>query len=83
MMEKLKRLMGIVWIALGPLAMIFLIRTAISEISKKPVIDTFIQWGVFVVVFIPIAIGLMIFGYFAFKGDYHHPLPIDSSSLED
>jgi purine-cytosine permease-like protein len=82
-MEKIKRLMGIVWMAMGPLAIIFLIRTAISEIEKKPVVDTIIQWGVFVVVFIPIAIGLMIFGYFAFKGDYHHPLPVDSSSLED
>lgn len=82
-MEKIKRLMGIVWMAMGPLAILFLIRTAISEIEKKPVIDTVIQWGVFVVVFIPIAIGLVIFGYFAFKGDYHHPLPVDSSSLED
>lgn len=82
-MEKIKRLMGIVWIAMGPLAILFLVRTAISEFEKKPVIDTVIQWGVFVVVFIPIAIGLMIFGYFAFKGDYHFPLPIDSSHLED
>jgi len=74
--------MGLVWMAMGPLAILFLIRTAISEIEKKPVIDTFIQWGVFVVVFIPIAIGLVIFGYFAFKGDYHQ-MPIDSAHLED
>lgn len=82
-MEKIKQLLGIVWMALGPLAIIFLVRTALSEFERKPVIDTVIQWGVFVVVFIPIAIGLSIFGYFAFKGDYHHPLPIDSSSLEE
>jgi hypothetical protein len=45
-----------------------------------PVIDTKIQWGVFVVVFIPIAIGLMIFGYYALRGEYDH-LPESSSEL--
>ncbi len=81
-MENIKRLMGFVWMALGPIAILFLIRTALSEIEKKPVIDTYIQWGVFIIVFIPIAVGLVIFGYFAVKGDYH-PLPVDSSGLED
>ena len=55
---------------LGPVAIFFLVNTALAEIAKKPVIDTKIQWGVFVVVFIPIAIGLMIFGYYAYKGEY-------------
>jgi len=67
---------------LGPVAIIFLIRTALSEIVKKPVIDTKIQWGVFVVVFIPIAIGMMIFGYYAIKGEYDH-LPESSAELGD
>jgi len=49
---------------------------------KKPVIDTKIQWGVFVVVFIPIAIGMMIFGYYAVKGEYDH-LPESSAELGD
>jgi predicted Na+-dependent transporter len=80
MMNQLKRLLGFVWIILGPLAILFLIRTALSEIAKKPVIDTKIQWGVFVVVFIPIAIGLMIFGYYAIKGEYDH-LPESSAEL--
>jgi predicted Na+-dependent transporter len=80
MMNQLKRLLGFVWIILGPLAILFLIRTALSEIAKKPVIDTKIQWGVFVVVFIPIAIGLMIFGFYAIKGEYDH-LPESSAEL--
>jgi len=74
--------LGYVWMLLGPLAIFFLIRTALSEIVKKPVIDTKIQWGVFVVVFIPIAIGMMIFGYYATKGEYDH-LPESSAELED
>lgn len=62
----------------GPLAVFFLVRTALDEIEKKPVIDTKIQWIVFVVVFIPIAIGLVIFGYFAWKNEYDR-LPEDSN----
>ena len=69
-MNYLKKYLGIVWILLGPATIYFLISTALQEIEKKPVIDTKIQWGVFVVVFIPIAIGLMIFGWFALKGEY-------------
>jgi hypothetical protein len=81
-MNRIKRFLGIVWILLGPVAIIFLIRTALSEIVKKPVIDTKIQWGVFVVIFIPIAIGMMIFGYYAMKGEYDH-LPESSAELGD
>jgi predicted Na+-dependent transporter len=69
-MNTIKRYMGVVWMLLGPVAIFFLVNTALAEIAKKPVIDTKIQWGVFVVVFIPIAIGLMIFGYYAYKGEY-------------
>ncbi|MBK9451026.1 MAG: hypothetical protein IPN95_16785 [Bacteroidetes bacterium] len=71
-MNQLKKYLGIVWMLLGPAGIYFLISTAMQEIAKKPVIDTKIQWGVFVVVFIPIAIGMMIFGWFAFKGDYEN-----------
>ena len=72
--------MGVVWMLLGPGAIFFLLNTALAEIAKKPVIDTKIQWGVFVVVFIPIAIGLMIFGYYAYRGEYDH-IPQSSEEL--
>jgi purine-cytosine permease-like protein len=81
-MNNIKKISGIIWILLGPFAIIYLIKTAASEITKKPVIDTKIQWIVFVVIFIPIAIGLMIFGWYAFKGEYDH-LPESSAELED
>ena len=81
-MNSIKRYVGILWIILGPLAIFYLIKTALEEISKKPVIDTKIQWIVFVVIFIPIAIGLMIFGWYAFKGEYDR-LPESSTELED
>jgi len=81
-MNKIKRMAGIIWMALGPLASFYLIKTALEEIAAKPNIDTKIQWGVFVAVFIPIAFGIVIFGYYAFKGEYDH-LPESSEELED
>ena len=81
-MNQIKKYLGIVWMLLGPAGIYFLISTAMQEIAKKPVIDTKIQWGVFVVIFIPIAIGMMIFGWFAFKGDYKQ-LPQSSSEIGD
>ena len=81
-MNALKRIAGIIWIIAGPLAVYYLVKTAINEIKKKPVIDTKIQWAVFVIVFIPIAIGIIIFGFYAIKGDYDH-LPGSSADLGD
>ena len=80
-MNSFKKWLGIVWILSGPVAVYFLLKTAAAEIAKKPVIDTKIQWGVFVVIFIPIAIGIMIFGYYAFKGEYDH-LPVSSDEVK-
>ena len=37
--------------------------------AKKPILETKIQWGVFIGVFIPIAVGMVMFGYFALKGE--------------
>jgi hypothetical protein len=69
-MNQLKKYAGIIWIVLGPVAMYYLIKTAAAQILSKPEIDTKIQWAVFGIVFLPIAIGLMIFGYYALKGEY-------------
>lgn len=71
-MNALKKILGIVWLLAGPITVFYLIKTAAGEIARKPVMDTKIQWGVFIIVFIPIAIGLMIFGFYALKGEYDH-----------
>ena len=69
-MNTVKKFAGIIWIALGPAAIWYLLKTAAAEISKKPLIDTKIQWAVFIIVFIPIAMGMVLFGYYALKGEY-------------
>lgn len=81
-MNQIKRYLGVLWMALAPVAVFYLIKTAASEIAAKPVIDTKIQWGVFVIIFIPIAVGLAIFGYYALKGEYDH-LPESSDEIND
>jgi hypothetical protein len=81
-MNTIKRFAGILWIILGPVGIFYLIKTAAEEIAKKPVIDTKIQWIVFVVIFIPIAIGFMIFGWYALKGEYDR-LPESSADVTD
>ena len=79
-MNSVKRYAGLLWMIMGPVAIFYLIKTAAEEIAKKPVIDTKIQWAVFVAIFIPIAIGLMVFGWYALKGEYDH-LPESSEEL--
>lgn len=69
-MNLLKKYLGIIWMLLGPVALYYLIKTALQQIAYHPVIDTKIQWGVFIAVFFPIAIGLMIFGWYAWKEEY-------------
>jgi len=81
-MNTIKRFAGILWFLLGPAAIYYLIKTASEEIAKKPVIDTKIQWVVFVVIFIPVAVGLMIFGWYALKGEYDR-LPESSEEITD
>ncbi len=79
-MNQIKRFAGIIWVLLGPLAVYYLVKTASDEIIKKPVTDTWIQWGVFVLVAVPIAAGLVIFGYYALQGAYDTK-PEDSDEL--
>ncbi len=79
-MNSIKKYAGIIWMILGPLAIYWLLQTALHEIALKPHLETKIQWGVFVIVFLPIAIGMMIFGWYALKGEYDQ-LPGNSAEL--
>ncbi|WP_244214394.1 DUF6814 family protein [Pedobacter jejuensis] len=74
MINYIKKILGLGWMALGPIAMIFLFIQAVdkvglahSEIEKT---NTILQWGIILFIFFPISIGLMIFGFYAWKGEY-------------
>jgi hypothetical protein len=69
-LNPVRRALGVVWMLLGPVALFFLLKTAVSEIVRNPLPSTKIQWSTFVIIFIPIAVGLVLFGYYALKGEY-------------
>lgn len=69
-MNKLKRILGIFWLLAGPAAIGLLIYEAWIKISHNPVQDVYLPWVIIITIFTPIAVGLMIFGYYALKGEY-------------
>ena len=71
-MNILKRYLGIIWMLVGPLAIFFLVKSAIYNISAggKGDINKPLPWIIIIAIFTPIAIGLVIFGWYAWKGEY-------------
>jgi hypothetical protein len=80
-MNAIKKFFGIVWMILGVVTYGILLKTALEQISAKPTTDTIVQWSIFVIIFFPIMIGFLIFGWLAFKGAYDH-LPTSSDEIE-
>jgi hypothetical protein len=81
-MNALKKYLGIIWILLGPALIFFLIDGAITYIDPngKKDINNPVIWVIIIAIFTPIAIGLMIFGWYALKGEYNS-LPEKSAEL--
>lgn len=83
-MNGLKKLLGILWMLLGPVIIAFLIMQALDKISDSAEgvarTNTTLQWFIIILIFIPICAGLVIFGYYAWKGEYDR-LPESSSDL--
>ncbi len=74
--------MGFVWMLLAPVIIYFLIRSAVHNINSGGTkdINQPVPWIIIISIFTPIAIGLMIFGYYAIKGEYDK-LPERSEEL--
>lgn len=83
-MKALKRILGLVWIILGPASVLFLFWQAWEKVQAAPPgvaqTNTALQWGIILLVFIPIAIGLVIFGKYAFQGEFDD-LPANSEEV--
>ncbi len=74
--------MGIVWMLIAPVVIYFLVMGAVQNISASGTkdINKPIPWIIIITIFTPIAAGLMIFGYYALKGEYDK-LPERSEDL--
>jgi purine-cytosine permease-like protein len=80
-MNAIKRIMGIVWMLIAPVVIYFLVMGAIHNIGKGTKdINNPVPWVIIISIFTPIAIGLMIFGYYALKGEYDK-LPESSEEI--
>jgi hypothetical protein len=81
-MNSLKKALGIIWLLLAPAVIYFLVSGAISNIDPagKKDINNPVIWVIIIAIFTPIAIGLMIFGWYALRGEYDS-LPEKSSQL--
>ncbi|MDB5196723.1 MAG: hypothetical protein JWP88_1094 [Flaviaesturariibacter sp.] len=71
-MNALRKNLGIVWMFAGPAAALFLVVTAVKYISQsaKGDIGNPVPWIIIIAIFMPIAIGLTIFGWYCWKGEY-------------
>ena len=82
-MNRFKRLMGIVLMISAPVIIFVLIKMAINNINGTGTkdINKPIPWIIIITIFTPIAIGMMIFGWYALHGAYDN-LPESSDELE-
>ena len=71
-MNAFKRYLGIILLLIAPLVIFALINGAITNIDAhgKKDINNPVIWVIIIAIFTPIAIGLMIFGWYAFRGEY-------------
>lgn len=71
-MANIKRYLGILWMMLGPVLFIMLLISAINNISSdaKAEINNPIPWIIILAIFLPIAIGLSVFGWYAYIKEF-------------
>lgn len=70
-MENLKKYFGIICVLAGIALTVYLPYRAIEKLSSDSAnSEDYIFWIIIVTIFIPIIIGFILFGYYAFKGEY-------------
>jgi purine-cytosine permease-like protein len=81
-MNAFKRYFGLIFLLIAPFVIYELINGAILHIDSKKteLINSRVNWIVIITIFTPIAIGLVIFGWYAFRGEYDR-LPKSSKEL--
>lgn len=71
-MNSVKKVLGYLWIFIGIASIVILIAGAIQNIDLQGTADINkpVPWIIIIAIFTPIAIGLVIFGWYALKGEY-------------
>jgi len=70
--NTIKKYLGILWIIVAVAAIIFLVQSAIHNIKPDGKLDINkpMPWVIIIIIFTPIAVGLALFGWYAFKREY-------------
>lgn len=81
-MNAFKRYFGLLLLLLAPFVIYELIQGAVNNIDSTGTkdINNPVIWVIIIAIFTPIAIGLVIFGWYAFRGEYDN-LPEKSKEL--
>lgn len=81
-MAAIRRYFGLLFLLIAPLVIIELILGAMQHIDAagKKDINNPLIWIIIIAIFTPIALGLIIFGWYAFRGEYDR-LPHSSKEL--
>jgi cytochrome bd-type quinol oxidase subunit 2 len=81
-MNLFKRYFGLLFLIIAPFVIYELISGALANIDTagKKDINNPVIWIIIIAIFTPIAIGLVIFGWYVFRGEYDH-LPEKSKEL--
>lgn len=81
-MNALKRYFALILLVIAPLFIYELVAGAIANIDPvgKKDINNPVIWIIIIAIFTPIAVGLVIFGWYAFRGEYDQ-LPTKSKEL--
>lgn len=70
-MDLFRKYLGVIWILGGLCLAVFLFYKAFSVLGASVVhAEDYVFWIVIVSIFIPIILGFILFGYYAFKGEY-------------
>jgi hypothetical protein len=72
-MNSVKKYLGAVWMLLGPAAIAFLVWQASKKLTlATATTNDWLQWCIIIFVFTPVAIGMVIFGWYAWNNEYDH-----------
>ena len=82
-MNQIKKILGICWLILAPAVIYLLVRGAVTHIDPagNKDINNPVIWIIIILIFTPVAVGLLIFGLYALKGEYNK-LPEKSEDLK-
>lgn len=72
-MNTIRQIMGFVWALAGPTTIFMMLYTAFYElqnIKAEKLQETVMFWVITISIFVPIAFGLTVFGWYAIQGEY-------------